>query len=263
MADAAADLGFDGVDLTVRPKGHVLPENVNEDLPKAVEAIKKAGLRHEMMVSNVTDPNNDLDRSVLKTASEYGIAYYRMGYLSFVDALSIPERLKKLNKQMHDLAQLNESLKIQGGYQNHSGKRIGAQIWDLWHLLKGINPSVLGVQYDIRHGVVEGGASWENGIRLIAPQINSLVLKDFIWEKNNSGKWKIKNVPLGEGMVDFPAYFQIIKALKLVVPFTIHYEYDLGGVEHGTKDSPKIPVKEVLKAMKKDLIYAKRIWDTA
>ncbi|MGB4958710.1 MAG: twin-arginine translocation signal domain-containing protein, partial [Saprospiraceae bacterium] len=31
----AAELGFDGVDLTVRPKGHVLPENVKTDLPKA------------------------------------------------------------------------------------------------------------------------------------------------------------------------------------------------------------------------------------
>ena len=27
-------LGFDGIDLTVRPEGHVLPERVEEDLPK-------------------------------------------------------------------------------------------------------------------------------------------------------------------------------------------------------------------------------------
>ncbi len=32
-------LGFDGIDLTVRPEGHVLPERVEEDLPKAVAAI--------------------------------------------------------------------------------------------------------------------------------------------------------------------------------------------------------------------------------
>jgi hypothetical protein len=33
MAKAATEIGFDGVDLTVRPKGHVLPDNVEKDLP--------------------------------------------------------------------------------------------------------------------------------------------------------------------------------------------------------------------------------------
>ena len=28
MAEAAAEMGFDGIDLTVRPNGHVLPERV-------------------------------------------------------------------------------------------------------------------------------------------------------------------------------------------------------------------------------------------
>ena len=37
MSDAAANLGFNGLDLTVRRKGHVLPENVEQDLPIAVE----------------------------------------------------------------------------------------------------------------------------------------------------------------------------------------------------------------------------------
>src|ERR1700737_1624160 len=43
MAEAAAEMGFDGVDLTLRPRGHVLPENVEMDLPKAVEAMHKVG----------------------------------------------------------------------------------------------------------------------------------------------------------------------------------------------------------------------------
>ena len=47
-ADAAAMIkaaGYGGVDYTVRvPQGHVLPEKVQEDLPRAVEAATKAGL---------------------------------------------------------------------------------------------------------------------------------------------------------------------------------------------------------------------------
>src|SRR6204780_2192531 len=47
VAEAAAiarDIGFDGVDLTVRPGGHVLPERVEADLPAAVEVVRGAGL---------------------------------------------------------------------------------------------------------------------------------------------------------------------------------------------------------------------------
>ena len=46
MAEAAAEIGFDGVDLTVRPKGHVLPDQVEDSLPKAVEFIRKNGRAH-------------------------------------------------------------------------------------------------------------------------------------------------------------------------------------------------------------------------
>ena len=44
MAAVANDLGFDGVDLSVRPGGHVEPDNVETDLPKAIEALADNGL---------------------------------------------------------------------------------------------------------------------------------------------------------------------------------------------------------------------------
>ncbi len=55
-AGIAAEAGFDGVDLTVRAGGHVLPERVEEDLPKAVEAATKAGIHVRMIVTDITDP---------------------------------------------------------------------------------------------------------------------------------------------------------------------------------------------------------------
>ncbi len=45
----AKDMGFDGVDLTVRPKGHVLPERAAEDLPKAIDVIRSQGLSLPLM----------------------------------------------------------------------------------------------------------------------------------------------------------------------------------------------------------------------
>ena len=37
---AIKELGFDGVELTVRPKGHIEPERVTEDLPRAVDDLR-------------------------------------------------------------------------------------------------------------------------------------------------------------------------------------------------------------------------------
>ncbi|NCB09061.1 MAG: hypothetical protein EOM73_12965 [Bacteroidia bacterium] len=44
MAAVLAELEFDGADLTVRPNGQVLPENVATGLPKAMKALQKAGV---------------------------------------------------------------------------------------------------------------------------------------------------------------------------------------------------------------------------
>ena len=55
MAAAASEIGFDGLDLTLRPKGHVLPERVVDDLPKAAEAMSKYGMLPNMFTTNVWD----------------------------------------------------------------------------------------------------------------------------------------------------------------------------------------------------------------
>src|ERR1700722_5210151 len=53
-ASIARDIGFDGVDPTVRNGGHVLPERVQADLPKAVETVRKAGLEVPMITTEIT-----------------------------------------------------------------------------------------------------------------------------------------------------------------------------------------------------------------
>ncbi|MCB0628723.1 MAG: sugar phosphate isomerase/epimerase [Lewinella sp.] len=260
MAETAAELGFDGVDLTVRDGGHVLPENVKEDLPKAVEAIKSAGLLADMMATNVNNAWDRTYRDVLQTASKLGIKWYRLGYFRLDPQRAIPEELAEFNRQMQQLAKLNQALGLQGGYQNHAGNYVGSNIWEIWHLLEGTPADALGCQYDIRHAVVEGGLSWPVGLRLIRPKINCIVLKDFIWKQEGT-QWKVVNVPLGQGMVDFKTYFQLLKSYEIDVPVSIHFEYDLGGAEHGQRKVTAADRKRVFEAMKRDVQFARQQWD--
>ncbi|MEH1007902.1 TIM barrel protein [Winogradskyella sp. ECml5-4] len=261
MSDAAANLGFNGLDLTVRRKGHVLPENVEQDLPIAVEAMKSHGLQPKLMSTNVWDVNNLVNINVLKTASQLGFTHYRTDWLKYPETQSIEESQKQFAKQAEQLELLNKDLRLIGGYQNHSGKHVGAPVWDLLPILEATKGQFLGCQYDIRHAVVEGGGSWELGLQRIKPLINSIVIKDFKWGIKD-GKWQPINVPLGEGMVDFKRYFSLLKTYKINVPVSLHLEYDLGGAEKG-RSKLTMDKKEVFNYMKKDLQFIKDTWKSA
>jgi L-ribulose-5-phosphate 3-epimerase len=135
---------------------------------------------------------------------------------------------------------------------------MGASIWELWELLRKVDVQSLGVEYDIRHAMVEGALSWQNGLRLIQPHIKTITLKDFKWE-NQNGIWSLHQTPLGEGMVDFKTYFKLLKQYNIQVPVTLHMEYPLGGAEDGAF---KLTCDKqiVFNAMKKDLQKAHALW---
>lgn len=256
MAAAAREIGFDGLDLTVRPQGHVLPERVEEDLPKAVEAVSKEGKKVYMLTTAIDNADDPVTEKILKAANHLGIRHYRMGWGYYDETRSVGDNIIATQARLTKLAKLNEKYNVSGEYQNHSGVAgggiyFGAAIWDLATVLKNINSQWLGSQYDIYHSTIEGANTWPVGLKLITPFIRSIDIKDFIWHKKE-GKWISEAVPLGEGMVDFNKYFGLLKKQGINVPVSLHYEYPLGGAENGAN---KITMKrdDVLSAMQKDL----------
>jgi len=251
MAQVAAQIGFDGVDITVRPDGHVLPERVTEDLPKAVDSVRKAGMNVFMITTSITDADNPFTDSILKTASSLGIQHYRTGWLHYNSQKSIEDNLKDIELQLTKLAAINKKYSIYGEYQNHSGDYFGAPIWDLYTVLKRINSPWIGSQYDIFHATVEGANAWPIGLKALKPYVKSIDIKDFQWAKKD-GKWVTEVVPLGGGLVDFKSYLTTLKTLGINVPVSMHFEYPLGGAEHGAS-TLTIERDEVIKSMQTDL----------
>lgn len=256
LAEVLEKNGFDGADLAVRPKGQILPENVEKELPLAVKALQKEGVGTNMITTGINNADDPAVKPTLKTMADLGIRFYRMGYLTYDAKKSIPENLEIFKRTFKNLEKISKEYGVTANYQNHSGTRVGAPVWDLYHLLKDCNPKYIGVQYDVRHATVEGGVSWPIGMKLLAPWIGTTDIKDFIWEKNDEGKWKVKNVPLGEGMVDFKTYFELYKELNIEAPVSIHYEYDLGGAEHGDKN-PTMSLDVINSWLLKDITFLK------
>ena len=226
MIDTLKMGGVDGLDLTVRPKGSVLPEKVAEDLPVVAEMAKNNGLFLEMMVSNITSDETPYAKNVLKIAAQQGIKHYRMGYFRYNDDEKAKETIAHAQTQIQSLIDINAQYGIQGGYQNHTGNYFGAPLWDLIGVLEKVASPWISSQFDIYHAYSEGYRSWEVGMEIMASKIGSLAIKDFTWEINN-GQAKIKKVPLGQGVVDLDGFFKNIKNMNITAPITLHIEYPL------------------------------------
>ena len=261
MADATAEMGFDGVDLTVRPGGHVLPERAEDDLPKAVEAIKRVGMSPKMLVSRLTSVDDKDGIQSLKTAAKLGFTHYRTGYFRPRKGNSLLENLEFCQKELDELEAFNREQGLHGAYQNHAGKAMGSYVMDLAHLLGDRDPRWMGCQYDIRQASVDGGSSWSLGLSYLQSHIRTMPIKDFTWKKQN-GVWKPQNVPLGQGMVDFEGYFKALREYGIKPLVSLHLEYDLGGAEHGDQKI-KIPQKEVFMVMRRDLKRLHDMWESS
>jgi sugar phosphate isomerase/epimerase len=247
LADLIAELGFDGIEGTIRPGGHITPEQVPDELPKMVEALRKRKLELTIMASGINNANDKLNIQQLQVAARLGVKRYRMGYYKYDLKKPVRQQLDELRPTLKDLVALNKELGMQAIYQNHSGSNyVGAPLWDLHELFKEHNPKHLAVGLDMAHVTAEGTRSWPiqaNLVRAHIGALGALYVKSFCWENN-----KRKNCPLDEGIVDPKYPRQLIKS-GFTGPINLHEEY----INHR---DPKL-VPQHVEAIRKDVTTLK------
>ncbi|MFN0119485.1 MAG: sugar phosphate isomerase/epimerase family protein [Blastocatellia bacterium] len=253
MAATAAEIGFDGIDLTMRAGGHVLPERAEQDLPKVAAVIRKAGLTLPMVTAAIVDTTSPHAESMLRAMQAAGVKYYRWGGFKYDDKKSIPERLNELRTATARLAELNRKYDVCAMYHTHSGPEVGASIWDLWMILKDLDTTRVGFNLDIGHATVEGGlGGWVTDTRLVAPMVRGIAIKDFLWQKTSKGEWRPAWCPLGEGMVNIKRFLGMVREMNFSGPMQMHFEFPLGGADKGDKQL-SIDKEKVIAAMRRDL----------
>jgi len=259
--DSIAALGFDGVDLTVRRRGHVLPEHVEDELPSFVEAIRAAGLAIPMITSGIRDMESPHAESVIKTIASLGIRNYRWGGFRYNAEQSLPDQLAAIKPRIQELAAVNKQYGVCAMYHTHSGaNQVGASFWDLYHLLKDFDTDSVSVNFDVGHATIEGGrGDWIHSTRLLLPYSRGIAVKDFFWDRSPENRWELRWCPLGDGMVDFKQYFGMLKKSGFSGPLQLHTEYhELGGADKG-RSALTVPKAEVLKLMRRDIDTLKRM----
>ena len=176
LGQTVKKLGFGGVDLTVRANCHVLPERAAEDLPKAVTAIREAGVSVPMITTELLSAEDPHAEAIMKTAGQLRIPYLKPGYYKYAFA----DVRAELDKAMNDFASLTElclETGVQVGFHNHEGY-IGAPIWDVANVIESMPRKWVGYYFDIRHAVAEGGGgAWRMALHVAAPRLKMIAIK--------------------------------------------------------------------------------------
>jgi sugar phosphate isomerase/epimerase len=225
LGKTSRELGFHGVDLTVRAKGHVLPERAAEDLPRAVETVRSHGVAVPMITTELLSAANPTARPIISTAGRLKIPYLKPGYYRY--GKDDPEqRVVEVRRDLQTLLELGKEHNVQIGFHNHSGDYVGMAVWDTREIIRDMDPRWVGYYFDPGHSVVEGGSTgWQVALKLVAPRLKMVALKDFYWAKQD-GRWRIRWCPMGEGMVDWPRVFAAFAAARFTGPMSLHVEYN-------------------------------------
>ena len=253
---AVKAIGLDGLDLTVRPGGHLQPDNVRETLPKAVEALKAVGAEVPMITTAVTDAD-ETAQNTFAAAQECGIRHLKLGYWSYGGFGKLDENMANARAAIERIAQLAEERGVTACLHNHSGAHLTASGSLVARLLKGLNPDAVGAYIDPGHLTLEGGLSgWKLAMDEMKDRIRLVAVKDFGWfreESNGNTRWRQKLVPLKEGVVRWKEAFECLRSLSFDGVVSFHSEYQGWG---SWKD---LNTEEVLRQTKEDYEYMRPI----
>ncbi len=232
LCDLMAGAGIDGVQWTVRPKGHVDPARVKEDLPKVVAAAEKRGLKTTTICTAITDGQDKLSQTILRVAADCGVKTFRTGYF-FYDAKheTFRQSIERIKRSFASLALISATLGIKANYQNHSswGPTIfGGVVWDVWECIKDLDPEHVGIEYDLMHAHFETGNSWSHGFELVAPWIGAIDLKDYWLDQDPKNPKRAKKHLCGacEGISPWKDLKKLIGLHKVRAPYILHFEHD-------------------------------------
>jgi sugar phosphate isomerase/epimerase len=237
------DLGFDGCDLAVIPGAHIPPEKAGSELMRAIEAVSGVGLEVPILTTQVTSGADPVGRTILGIAGFMGIPTFRPGYWHYANAPDIEMRQMEVQREMMGLASIARAYNVAMAVHNMAGDNVGASLFELSSMFRGIDPRWVGYDFDPGYATEEGGAGgWNTALRLALPRLKAVTVKDFYWAKDG-GAWKAVPCPLGEGMVDWKTFFAALARARYVGPITIEIKYQ---------------PKDELAAIRKDLEFVRK-----
>ena len=246
LGRALRGIGVDGVDLTVRPGGHVEPEAVADRLPEAAALLRAEGVGIHMISTAITAADERHARTTVETAARLGIGFLKLGYFPYRGMGTLRQSLAEAKARLRELAACAAENGVFAGYHNHSGATIGSNLVHLREMIDDLDARAVGVYFDPAHAFVEGmSQGWKQMLDDVGDRVRMLAVKDIAVAPDG----RVTAVPIGQGVARWP---QAVEALKkrLAEPpavVSIHAECDL-------------PPAEALQLAARETAYFRDLW---
>lgn len=174
LASFVKSLGFDGVELPVRPGYQVEPSSVTQKLPIAAHILAD----HDLRIFSVAGPT---DERTIAACAECGVPVIRIcvgigneGYL----ASEI-----RIQREYDELAPLLERYGVTLGIQNHCDRNV-CNAMGLKHLIDRYNPKQIAAVWDAAHNALNGEDP-ELAIDIVWSHLCMVNLKNAFWQRTN------------------------------------------------------------------------------
>lgn len=243
------ELGVTGLDLTVRPGGHIEPGDIARKLPEADRIVRDEGLKIVQITSNVTT-TDEYGRTLFETAGELGLRKIKLGYYRSKEVGQLQQQIKLVQQDLRKLVELGAANNVLPCVHIHSGLYLPSHGTLLYLMLRDFEPGQIGAYVDSLHMSLEGGAGgWQQGLDLLAPWISLCAIKNYLLttkprDQAGQQRWGWKTAPLADGVSPLPDFVKTLKKLDYHGPFSLHSEY-----------LPELNIEECYAQTARDLEY--------
>ena len=194
-----ASMGFDGVELPVRPGFQVEPENVAKHLPEAARILADHGVK----IGTIAGPT---DEATLAACAAAGVPIIRicvgidsdLGYMGTMDSL---------RREYDALVPLLDRYGVAIGVQNHCDRNVGSAM-GIRYLIEKYDPKHFCAVLDQAHCGLDGERA-EMAVDIVWSHLRVVNLKSAFWRRTNGpeapvAEWKHYWTTGRHGMAEWP-----------------------------------------------------------
>ena len=219
-------LGFDGVDLSCEPGGHVPPNKAGNYLMPALEGFTGRGLDVPMITTGITSLDDKDADNILGLASYIKVPFFRPGRWTMSGSPAVEMQLGLVQRQISGVAQLAQATNMVMGVRNFVDGATGAAVPDIARVIRPIDSRLVGYCFDPGYATVQGGdTGFAAALEVALPRLKMVAVRDFKWDRQDAAAPKLVACPLGEGLVDWPKFFAALARARFAGPITLHIDY--------------------------------------
>lgn len=231
LARHIRQLGFEWIELPVRPGFPCEPETIEKTLPEAVRVLREEGVK----VLNITASLKLTDEKLYSGSLRAGVHMNRVIF-NRQQGENYWDAEKQARKTLDEALPFCEKYAYQIGVQNHYGRCVPVNAMGMYNLVKDYNPKHVGAIWDPAHNALEGEDP-ECALDIVASHLCVVNLKNAYWKRISgpeaeTAQWQVYWTSGRHGRASWQSVADKLKQMDYQGPVCLSGEYtDEKGVD--------------------------------